>query len=70
MPFVQKLRQSAQLMPCLLLILLVFLSLLLGLATATECAAWGVTGALAPRLVERHADLATLSRERDERDAR
>jgi C4-dicarboxylate transporter DctM subunit len=46
MPFVQKLRQSAKLMPVLLLIAAVFLSLILGFATATECAAWGVTGAL------------------------
>jgi C4-dicarboxylate transporter DctM subunit len=42
----QKLRESANLAPCLLLILAVFFSLMLGLATATECAAWGVTGAL------------------------
>ncbi len=40
----EKLRESAQLIPCMLLILLVFLSLLLGWATATECAAWGVLG--------------------------
>lgn len=46
MPFRQKLRESARLAPCLLLILAVFLSLVLGFATATECAAWGVTGAL------------------------
>jgi C4-dicarboxylate transporter, DctM subunit len=46
MPFMQKLQQSAKLMPCLLLIAVVFLSLILGFATATECAAWGVTGAL------------------------
>src|SRR3954466_870726 len=46
MPFRQKLRESARLAPCLLLILAVFLSLVLGFATATECAAWGVSGAL------------------------
>ncbi|WP_298245513.1 TRAP transporter large permease subunit [uncultured Bradyrhizobium sp.] len=46
MPFRQKLRESARLAPCLLLILAVFLSLVLGFATATECAAWGVTGSL------------------------
>src|SRR3954463_8398062 len=34
-----KLRESANLIPCSLLILLVFVSLLLGWATATECAA-------------------------------
>jgi tripartite ATP-independent transporter DctM subunit len=46
MAFRQKLRESAKLLPCLALILAVFLALILGLATATECAAWGVTGAL------------------------
>lgn len=46
MPFMEKVRQSAKLMPCLVLIALVFFSLVLGFATATECAAWGVTGAL------------------------
>jgi tripartite ATP-independent transporter DctM subunit len=46
MPFVMKLRESANLLPVLLLIAFVFLSLLLGWATATECAAWGVLGAL------------------------
>ena len=30
-----------------MLILTIFLSLILGWATATECAAWGVAGALA-----------------------
>ncbi|PTM41984.1 TRAP transporter large permease subunit [Bosea sp. 124] len=45
-PFVEKLRQSAKLAPCLVLIAAVFLSLVLGFATATECAAWGVSGAL------------------------
>jgi tripartite ATP-independent transporter DctM subunit len=42
-----KLRQSAKLFPVLLLIALIFSALILGWATATECAAWGVTGALA-----------------------
>lgn len=46
MPLREKLRQSAKLAPCLLLIVAVFLSLILGFATATECAAFGVTGAL------------------------
>jgi tripartite ATP-independent transporter DctM subunit len=46
MPLLEKLRQSAKLAPCLLLIAVVFFSLILGFATATECAAWGVTGAL------------------------
>ena len=43
----EKLRQSAQLLPILMLIVLIFAALLLGWATATECAAWGVLGALA-----------------------
>jgi tripartite ATP-independent transporter DctM subunit len=47
MPFGQKVRESAQLIPLMLLIVLVFLSLLMGWATATECAAWGVLGSLA-----------------------
>ena len=46
MPFLTKLRESTKLIPTLLLILGVFLSLILGIATATECAAWGVFGAL------------------------
>lgn len=46
LPFKEKLRQSTKLIPTLLLILTVFLALVLGFATATECAAWGVTGAL------------------------
>ena len=47
MPLRDKLRESAQLIPLLLLITLVFVSLLAGWATATECAAWGVLGSLA-----------------------
>jgi tripartite ATP-independent transporter DctM subunit len=46
MPLFDKLKRSAKLAPVLLLILAVFFSLVLGFATATECAAWGVTGAL------------------------
>ena len=46
MSFREKMRQSQKLIPCLLLIATVFLSLVLGYATATECAAWGVVGAL------------------------
>ncbi len=42
----QKLRESANLIPCLLLIALVFATLLFGWATATECAAWGALGSL------------------------
>ena len=47
LPLRAKLRESAKLIPTFLLILLVFVSLLLGWATATECAAWGVLGSLA-----------------------
>ncbi len=46
MPFREKIRESANLIPCVLLILFVFGVLLSGWATATECAAWGVLGAL------------------------
>ncbi|MGE0699873.1 MAG: TRAP transporter large permease [Hyphomicrobiaceae bacterium] len=46
MTFRQKLKESANLIPCLLLISLVFSVLITGWATATECAAWGVLGAL------------------------
>jgi C4-dicarboxylate transporter, DctM subunit len=46
MSFRAKMNESRKLIPCLCLILGVFLSLVLGLATATECAAWGVIGAL------------------------
>jgi tripartite ATP-independent transporter DctM subunit len=47
MSFRMKLRESAQLIPVMLLIILVFVTLLAGWATATECAAWGVLGSLA-----------------------
>ena len=43
----EKLRESTNLIPCMLLIALVFVVLLTGWATATECAAWGVLGSLA-----------------------
>jgi tripartite ATP-independent transporter DctM subunit len=47
MSFKEKLKESANLIPVSLLIILVFATLLLGWATATECAAWGVAGSLA-----------------------
>jgi tripartite ATP-independent transporter DctM subunit len=47
MPLREKLRESANLIPVLLLITLVFAVLLAGWATATECAAWGALGSLA-----------------------
>lgn len=47
MTFREKLRESANLIPVTLLIILVFATLLMGWATATECAAWGVLGSLA-----------------------
>ena len=47
MPWREKLKESANLIPVSLLIIFVFASLLLGWATATECAAWGVAGSLA-----------------------
>src|ERR1700681_4929593 len=47
MSFREKMVESAKLIPLTALIVLVFVSLLLGWATATECAAWGVLGSLA-----------------------
>jgi tripartite ATP-independent transporter DctM subunit len=47
LPLRAKLAESAKLIPTFLLIALVFISLLVGWATATECAAWGVLGSLA-----------------------
>jgi tripartite ATP-independent transporter DctM subunit len=46
MTFRKKISESANLIPLMLLISLVFLALLVGWATATECAAWGVLGSL------------------------
>ncbi|WP_198371163.1 TRAP transporter large permease [Roseomonas rosulenta] len=47
MPFAQKLRESGQLIPVVLLIAFVMGSIYLGWATATEAAVFGVVGALA-----------------------
>jgi TRAP-type uncharacterized transport system fused permease subunit len=69
MPFREKLRESAKLIPTLLLIILVFLSLLMGWATATECAALGRARLARDRMVARHAELAVVLAERDGRDA-
>ena len=42
----QKLRRSGSLIPCALLIVFIVWVLVAGIATATECAAWGVVGSL------------------------
>ncbi len=42
----EKINASRNLIPCILLIVLVCWTLIAGIATATECAAWGVLGAL------------------------
>jgi len=47
MTFRERIKESLNLIPTLLLIVFVFLSLMMGWATATECAAWGVLGSLA-----------------------
>ncbi len=47
MSFRMKMSESAKLIPCALLIVLIFACLILGWATATECAAWGVAGSFA-----------------------
>ena len=43
----EKLRRSGSLIPCTLLIVFIVWVLVAGIATATECAAWGVVGSLA-----------------------
>jgi tripartite ATP-independent transporter DctM subunit len=43
----EKLKRSGQLIPCALLIVFIVVVLVLGWATATECAAYGVLGSLA-----------------------
>ncbi len=45
-PFIEKIRRSRELIPCALLIVFILYVLLAGLATATECAAYGVLGSL------------------------
>ena len=47
MSFREKLRRSGNLIPCTLLIIFIVWVLVAGLATATECAAYGVLGSLA-----------------------
>ncbi len=51
--FKEKLRLSRNLIPCALLIVFICWSLIAGWATATECAAYGVVGALALALFSR-----------------
>ncbi len=45
--FGEKVRRSGQLIPCALLIVFIVIVLVMGWATATECAAYGVLGSLA-----------------------
>jgi tripartite ATP-independent transporter DctM subunit len=45
--FVEKMRRSGQLIPCTLLIIFIVIVLVMGWATATECAAYGAFGSLA-----------------------
>src|SRR4029450_11495316 len=45
-PFAEKIRRSGQLIPCALLIVFIVIVLVMGWATATECAAYGVLGSL------------------------
>ncbi|MDO9217932.1 MAG: TRAP transporter large permease subunit, partial [Lacisediminimonas sp.] len=47
MPFMQKVRNSGNLIPCSLLIVFIVWVIIAGWATATECAAFGVLGSLA-----------------------
>jgi len=45
--FMQKIRASGQLFPCMALIIFIVVVLVMGWGTATECAAYGVLGSLA-----------------------
>ncbi len=51
--FMEKLRLSRNLIPCALLIVFICWSLIAGWATATECAAYGVVGALTLAVMSR-----------------
>ncbi|KGD98255.1 TRAP transporter large permease subunit [Rhizobium sp. YS-1r] len=51
--FRQKLKETLNLIPLALLIAVIFTTLVLGWATATECAAWGVLGSLVIALWQR-----------------
>ncbi len=69
MSFREKLKELANLIPLTLLILLVFGVLISGWASATECAAWGVLGSLADRVVGRLAQSRRVLAERNGHDA-
>ncbi len=60
-PFVRKLRESQYLIPVLLLVAVVIGSMYLGLATATEAAAFGVVGALVLAASQRSLNWKTLA---------
>ncbi len=68
--FAEKLRASQNLIPTALLIIFVFVTLILGWATATECAAWGVVGSLAIAGWQRSLTWQLVLGQRDGRDAR
>ena len=70
MPFREKLRESAKLIPCLLLIVLVFLVAADGLGDRDRMRGLGRARLARHRLVARHADLGVVLAERDGRDAR
>lgn len=53
LPFMEKMRASAQLIPCALLVIAVIGTMFLGWATATEAAGFGVLGSLILALVTR-----------------
>jgi C4-dicarboxylate transporter, DctM subunit len=58
--FGHKVRETGRLLPVLLLILFIFLALIFGWATATECAALGVLGALILAALSRTLTWATF----------
>jgi tripartite ATP-independent transporter DctM subunit len=61
MAFVERLWRARHLIPCVLLILFILWALVAGVATATECAAYGVLGALAIAWQSRSLNWANFS---------
>jgi TRAP-type C4-dicarboxylate transport system permease large subunit len=65
----EKIRRSGNLIPCSALIVFIVWVLIAGWATATECAAYGVLGALALAVVEQVPELGELLGRTDGHDA-
>ena len=67
--FAEKLQRARHLIPCMLLIVFIVWVMVIGWATATEAAAYGVLGALAIAWWSGGLDRATFWRQPDGRDA-